>query len=134
MRKPIISLETVAAMCHAANREFCKANGEETLHKPWDECTESEKNVSVKAMKELLQFPDLIHTSPVELLSVATWEEWKRSKTAEGWTYGKTKDVVAKTHPCLVDNYDQLSAYEKVKDQIYLSIMKMIMENYEILI
>jgi len=135
MRKPIISLETIAAMCHAANREFCKAHDEHDLHKPWDECTESEKNVSINAMRKLFQSNTeaLLHYS-AEVLSEATWIEWKKSKSAEGWTYGLKKDPIAKTHPCLVSDYSQLSGYEKAKDQIYLALMKMIVKNYEVLV
>lgn len=43
-------------------------------------------------------------------------ENWAAGRIAEGWVYGKRKDDVRKTTPCLVP-YDQLSEQEKEYDR-----------------
>lgn len=131
--KKTISLETIAAMAHNANHEYCKANGEPNLHKYWDEESEAEKRVSLNALRSLLKNgPDEMMSEPVERLAEDAWREWKVTKTAEGWKYGKEKNSAEKTHPCLTNSYSELPVYEKVKDQIYICILKMALANYEI--
>lgn len=41
---------------------------------------------------------------------------WALSRLQEGWTYGETRDSVAKTTPCLVP-YNELPEEEKVYDR-----------------
>lgn len=129
--KPKIKLEVLAAMCHAANREYCKGFGEHDLHEHWDECTQEEKNISLNAMRDLFKAFDFEYVT-IDSIAEATWQAWKKAKAAEGWIYGSVKNKELKTHPCLVANYHEISGYEKAKDQIYLSLMQMIARNCEI--
>jgi len=48
--------------------------------------------------------------------------EWMSLKTAEGWTYGPTKDVEKKTHPCMVP-YDALPVAQRQKDAIFGAVV-----------
>jgi hypothetical protein len=52
------------------------------------------------------------------------WQHWAAAKRAADWKYGEVKDAAAKTHPCLVDNYSQLSAREHFKDSVFLGAVK----------
>lgn len=43
-------------------------------------------------------------------------EVWAKSRLEQGWTYGKERSDVMKTHPCLVP-YEDLSEVEKDYDR-----------------
>lgn len=131
--KPFLSIETVASVCHEANKQFCDSQGEEDLHKHWKDLNENEKKVSIQALRGLFQYQDEILASPVRLFAERAWLEWKKAVQSQGWVYGPTKDVVKKTHTCIVDQYDKLPLYEKVKDEIYIALFKTFLQNYEIL-
>jgi hypothetical protein len=70
--------------------------------------------------------PRPIDTSAVELsqelleltekLAESTHDHWARRRMAEGWTWGATRDDVAKQHPDLVP-YGELSDSEKQYDR-----------------
>jgi len=55
-----------------------------------------------------------------ERLAEEVHELWAAQRVAEGWTYGSTRDDIAKHHPCLVP-YAQLSESEKQYDRITAS-------------
>lgn len=52
----------------------------------------------------------------------AQHEEWMRSKIADGWKFGPTKDATLKTHPALIP-YDQLAEGVKAKDAVFTAIV-----------
>jgi hypothetical protein len=56
------------------------------------------------------------------------WQRWAAAKRADGWKYGKDKDPVAKTHPCLVGDYSELSAREHFKDHVYVGLARLYRE------
>jgi hypothetical protein len=47
------------------------------------------------------------------------WQRWAAAKRLAGWKWGEVKDAAEKTHPCLVDNYGELSAHEQFKDRVF---------------
>jgi len=47
---------------------------------------------------------------------------WMAYRVAEGWTYGPTKDPVAKTHPCMVP-FEQLGPFQRSKDGLFIAIV-----------
>ena len=51
-----------------------------------------------------------------ELLAENTHDVWAVSRSKEGWTYGPTRNSVAKTTPCLVP-YHELPEEEKAYDR-----------------
>lgn len=67
------------------------------------------------------------HTALNKALDGATPEQlhdaWCEFQKADGWVLGETKDVVAKTHPCLVQ-YDQLPAEQRNKDQFFIAVVE----------
>ena len=46
-----------------------------------------------------------------------SWKEWKEARYADGWTYGEY-DQDKKTHPNLVEKYEELDKLERFKDVI----------------
>lgn len=52
----------------------------------------------------------------VELIAKNVHEVWAEGRIKEGWTYGKVKDSILKTTPCLVP-YEELSEQEKDYDR-----------------
>ena len=55
----------------------------------------------------------------IRILAPLSHMNWVDYKLSQGWTYGPSKDVEAKTHPCIVD-YDKLSESNKKKDEVVL--------------
>jgi ryanodine receptor 2 len=51
-----------------------------------------------------------------ERLAKNVHEVWARRRVEQGWTFGKCRDDVAKTHPCLIP-YEQLPEEEKDYDR-----------------
>jgi hypothetical protein len=55
-------------------------------------------------------------TSPAEL-----HQDWVEAYEAMGWTYGPTRDPVARTHPDMVP-YDELGQLERDKDAVFVAL------------
>ena|SRR5687767_12789081 len=51
-----------------------------------------------------------------EILAENTHDNWAQQRLSDGWSYGPTRDDVAKKHPCLVP-YDELPDSEKEYDR-----------------
>lgn len=63
-----------------------------------------------------ITLPPEITDEVLEILARNTHEVWSLGRIQEGWTYGKEKDSVKKTHPCLIP-YDDLPESEKEYDK-----------------
>lgn len=55
---------------------------------------------------------------------------WMDTKVSQGWKYGDTLDIEAKTHPSLVP-YDELSPVEQRKDEMDLLMVRLANQLYE---
>lgn len=104
-------IETIARVCHQANREWCHAHDDDS-QRPWDLAEQWQRDSAIKGVVFALsgEGPEAQH------------EAWCNDKIAEGWRHGHTKDAEQKTHPCLVP-YVQLPAFQKVKDRLFLAIV-----------
>lgn len=107
-----VEIEKIAQVCHEANRAWCEANGD-TSHFPWEEAPEWQRDSSRSGVAAALE-----GTTAEEL-----HKAWKRHKVEDGWTYGPIKDSEKKTHPCIVESYDDLPDFEKIKDDIFNGIV-----------
>ncbi len=114
MRQTLLSLATIAAIVHEANRQYCESIGDSS-QKPWSEAPDWQKSSALDGVVGIINGTI---TTPEQ-----SHESWMAKKTADGWVFGDAKDEVAKTHPCMVP-YDQLPAEQKMKDTIFHGIVK----------
>lgn len=102
-----------AQVCHEANRAIQAFTNDPNPSPKWADAPKSQKASAVEGVINALkgQTPEELH------------ESWCDYKVENGWCYGTIKDEEAKTHPCLV-NYDQLPEEQKLKDQVFHSIVQ----------
>lgn len=112
--KSIKEIETIAMVCHEANRAWCKRNGDFS-QRAWALAPEWQRDSAVDGVVHALTFPD---AKPED-----SHNNWLVNKKAEGWVYGEVKDPVAKTHPCMLP-YDQLPEWQQKKDALFLAIVR----------
>ena len=109
---PGATIESIARICHEANRALQEAAGEDQVSPPWDDAPEYQRESSMEGVRTALAgaTPEDLH------------EAWRTAREAAGWTHGTEKDEGKKTHPCLVD-YDDLPAEQQLKDQVFAAIV-----------
>lgn len=107
--------ETIARVCHEANRGFAYATGENplTIYPPWDDAPEEIRESARIVVRAALNgaTPRDLHIS------------WCQTKTAAGWVYGAVRDNTAKIHPCLVE-YDRLPEVQRCKDALFAAVVQ----------
>lgn len=112
--KRFLSIRAIAAICHEANAEYCRQNGDKS-QPSWDEAPGWQRDSAIAGVTAILEGrvlgPEGSHLS------------WLAQKEAEGWTYGPVKDPVKKEHPCCVP-YEQLPIEQRAKDHIFLAIVQ----------
>lgn len=106
-------LESIAKVCHQANKAFCEASGDSS-QKDWEKAEGWQKSSAINGVAFRLANPgageDSQHNS------------WMAEKLADGWVYGDVKDAVKKTHPCLVP-FAELPAFQQKKDSLFCAIV-----------
>ena len=107
------TIEMIARMCHAANRNWCRENGDFSQER-WHEAPEWQRQSAIDGVKFHLANPDASDS--------ASHDAWMSHKLADGWTYGEVKDADAKTHPCIVP-FDQLPPEQQAKDRLFRAIV-----------
>lgn len=112
MSKPF-TVDQVAAICHAANRELCLALGDRS-QPDWRAAPQWQKSSALDGVRFHLDNPD---ARPDE-----AHENWLRGKIDEGWVYGPKKDPDAKTHPCVLP-FHQLPPQQQAKDHLFRAIV-----------
>lgn len=110
---PFMSIISVAAICHEANRQYCLERGD-TSQKPWDEAEEWQRSSAINGVGFTLANPDAPASS--------NHDSWLKEKEEAGWVYGPVKDADAKTHPCCVP-YDALPPEQQAKDYLFRGIV-----------
>ena len=106
--------EDIAKICHEANSAYCVALGDPIL--PWD----AVKDSVIDGVNNFLNHP--------EITPEQSHDNWLIGKLLDGWIYGEVKDLSLKTHPCLVE-YSKLPEAQKVKDQLFLSICRVLSQS-----
>ena len=107
------AVETIAKVCHEANRGYCKALGDDS-QPPWEDAPDWQKESARNGVKFHIANPD---ADPE-----ASHENWLKEKLADHWTYGPVKDVEKKEHPCCLP-YKELPVEQRAKDYIFRSIV-----------
>ncbi len=107
-------IQQIAKVCHEVNRVYCESIGD-LSQKKWDKAEKWQKDSAISGVKFALQHPNgkmnEIHKA------------WMADKKKDGWKYGKVKDAVKKTHPCLVA-YDELPKNHRTKDALFLAVVR----------
>lgn len=107
--------QTIARVCHEANRAYCLATGEDpsTVYGAWDDVPAEIQASALDGVQKALAgaTPEELHQS------------WVQFKLNGGWKYGPVKDAEARTHPCLV-SYDKLPEAQRRKDALFSGIVE----------
>ena len=106
-------IETIAKACHQANKAFCEANGDPS-QKDWEKAPADIRLSAIRGVEFRLANP--------KAKDSAQHDAWMKHKIADGWKYGKIKDAVKKTHPCIVA-FDKLPKFQQQKDTLFCSIV-----------
>lgn len=109
-----MQIETIARMCHEANRAACLAFGDAS-QVDWDDAPQWQRDSALRGVGFALANPDASPSSQ--------HEAWLADKAADGWKYGPVKDPDAKRHPCFVP-YDQLPPSQKLKDYLFQAVVR----------
>jgi len=111
--KAQLSIETIAAVCHAANREFCAGMGDYS-QPTWAEAPEWQRKSAIAGVE--------FHLAHPEATAAASHESWLEEKRRDGWAYGPLKDPAKKQHPCFVP-FEALPPQQQLKDFLFRSIV-----------
>lgn len=109
---PNETMEAIAEVCHEANAAYCRTLGDNS-QKHWEEAPMWQRQSAFNGVKFHLEGEH----NPEE-----SHKNWMDEKIKAGWTYGKTKDEAAKTHPCLVP-FSELDPSQRFKDILFGSIV-----------
>lgn len=104
----------IAYVCHEANRAYCETLGDYS-QLPWDQAPQWQKDSAIKGVEFIASNPD---SQPSD-----SHNSWLKEKEETGWKYGPVKDPDKKEHPCFVP-YDQLPPEQRLKDNLFLSIVR----------
>lgn len=113
MNPKILTVESVAEMCHEANRSFCHGIGDDSQFH-WHLAEQWQRESAIKGVLFRLDNP--------EAPACAQHDAWTKDKLDGGWKFGPVKDPAAKTHPCLV-SYTSLPAEQQAKDALFCGIV-----------
>lgn len=107
-----MTIEKIASICHEANRAYCKAIGDDS-QLPWDQAQQWQRDSAIHGVAYKIEYgatPEQQH------------EEWFADKVRAGWVYGRVKDAIAKTHPCMLP-YSELPPEQKTKDALFCAVV-----------
>lgn len=110
-----------AQAAHEVNRVYCLALGDSS-QVAWDDAPTWQQDSALAGAR-------FHHDNPAAGPS-ASHESWLAQKVADGWVYGETKDVDAKTHPCMVP-FDRLPFSQQAKDVLFQTTVWGVFTHYE---
>lgn len=108
-----MSVEQIAAVCHEANREYCRKLGD-TSHKDWVNAPEWQRQSAMDGVWFHLENP--------KASAAASHENWLKDKKKDGWKYGKAKNEDTREHPCVVP-FAELPPEQQAKDWLFKGIV-----------
>ncbi|KKN70086.1 hypothetical protein LCGC14_0434110 [marine sediment metagenome] len=109
-----MSIEKIAEVAHEANRAYCYTL-DDNSQVGWNIAPGWQRTSAINGVKFHIDNPDANCS--------ASHENWLKEKYAEGWKYGKTKDIEKKEHPCCVP-YDELPIEQRVKDALFVGVVR----------
>jgi len=103
----------IAKVAHEVNRAYCQALGD-TSQPSWEDAPQWQKDSALLGVE--------LHTSNPDAGVEDSHNSWMKQKVEDGWVYGREKDPVKKTHPCIVP-YNQLPQHQQAKDYIFRQVV-----------
>lgn len=110
---PGLTVESIAAICHDANRRYCLTTGD-TSQPIWEDAPEWQRESARTGVEGILAGTI---TTPE-----ASHESWLAQKETDGWKYGPVKNPETKEHPCFVAFVD-LPPAQRAKDYLFFAIV-----------
>ena len=117
----MVKIETVAQMCHEANRIYCVSLGDFSQGE-WSQAPDWQRESAINGVKAQMANPDMTPRM--------SHESWLEEKRKAGWAFGNVKNSQTKIHPCFVP-YDKLPEDQKLKDTIFSGICKLMIPHIE---
>lgn len=111
-KENLLRVEEIAQVCHEANRELQRVQGE-VVNPPWEQLNQELRDSAINGVEGVLT-----GNTPEE-----SHQNWLAHRESHGWVYGPVKDFEAKTHPCLVP-YHELPVDQKRKDHLFVNIVE----------
>lgn len=108
-----------AQLAHDINRLYALSHGETNVYPAWDDAPEEIKDSAYAGVVFLYDNPTATAKDQ--------HDAWCVHKVKQGWEPGPLKDDKLKTHPCLVP-YAELPVQQRLKDEIYQTIVRAILE------
>ncbi len=103
------TIEICARTAHEVNRAYCIGLGDDS-QLPWEAAPEWQRDSAITGARFTLENPDAGDS--------ASHDSWLAKKAEAGWVYGETKDLDAKTHPCIMP-FEELPADQQAKDSLF---------------
>ena len=108
-----VNVQTIAEICHEANRVYCRSLGDDSQPR-WEYALTWQRESAIKGVQAILE--GRVKTAR------ESHDSWLQEKSLDGWSYGPVKDVAARTHPCFLP-YDELPADQRRKDDLLRGIV-----------
>ena len=109
-----MDVHDVAKVCHEANKALCEGLGDFS-QEPWEKAKDWQRESSVASVRYFIGCPNAPDSDQ--------HDAWSRDKTNDGWVFGKVKDDVKKTHPCLVP-FNELPLGQQAKDVLFKAVCR----------
>lgn len=106
-------IEQIAQVMHESVRQWQIANGQSAAPS-WTRAPDWMKEATRSAVKWRIENPSAS--------AADQHQQWVEQKRLAGWSYGKVKSGVRKTHPLLVD-YEDLPVVERRKDALAAGVI-----------
>lgn len=103
----------IARVAHEVNKAYCEFLGDDTQN-AWDE--------TPPGIQESVLDGIVAHIENPGLTPQDSHANWKKFREADGWVFGKDKDLQEKTHPNMVA-YSKLPKEQKIKDVIFKGVV-----------
>ena len=116
----MITHETIAKVCHEANRAWCEVLGDMSQPR-WEDAPDWQRDSAISGVRVYAEarVKGMNPDSPSQYGQ--SHNSWLEEKLRAGWTYGPVKDPDKKQHPCMLP-YSSLPIEQKLKDQIFIGI------------